>query len=269
MDTSKRMFMQSNLLAAIALTGHRSIAVAGQNELSLPSMEYLSATPQIETTHPRIVSLSQQITKSADSDVEAAIQLHDWVRDEIAFGIPRGFYNATATDVLNEKVGYCNTKATLFNALLRAKGIPTRIRMMDLSAQVLNGLFDPGTSYVDHAITEVFLVRRWTKLDSYVVDSPLAAAAAKRLHGGNVKAAFGIHVDGQVKWDGNQDNFIQCNDNGSIPGYVLKDHGLFADVADFYKRTPESRNKTNAGSALLLRFGASFINRRIQSIRIS
>ena len=44
--------------------------------------------------------------------------------------------------------------------------ISTRIRMMDLSAQVLQGLFDPGTAYVDHAITEVFLAGRWIKVDS-------------------------------------------------------------------------------------------------------
>lgn len=269
MGSSRRLFMRNNLLAAIAFTGHRSMAVTGQKEALLPTLQNLSATLQIETTHPRIVALSQQITKGTARDVDAAIQLHNWVRDEIPFGIPGGFYNTAATDVLDEKVGYCNTKVTLFNALLRAKGIPTRIRMMDLSAQVLNGLFDPGTAYVDHSITEVFLDQRWIKVDSYVVDSQLAAAAAKRLHGGHVKAAFGVHVDGQVTWDGKQDNFIQCKDNGSIPNYVLKDHGLFADIADFYQRSPDSRNKTNVGSALLLRFGASFINRQIQSIRTS
>jgi hypothetical protein len=269
MDNSRRRFMKIKLAAAMTIAADRSVATASTNEAMQPSPENLSATLQIETTHPRIVSLSQRITSAASSDTAAAVLLHDWVRDEIPFGIPRTFYDATATEVLDEKVGYFNTKATLFSALLRARGVPTRIRMMDLSSRVLDGLFDPGTPYVDHAITEVFLDQRWVKVDSYVVDSQLASAAAKRLKESSTKAGFGVHVDGDVKWDGKQDNFIQCKDNGSISNYVLKDHGLFSDVADFYRRIPESRNRKTIGSALLFQFGATFLNRRIQSIRAS
>ena len=221
----------------------------------------------IEAKHPRIIELAQEITRSADSNVKAAVLLHDWVRDEIAFGIPSGFYETTATQTLDAKVGYCNTKVTLFQALLRAKSIPTRMRMMDLSAQVLQGLFDPGSSYVDHAITEVFLSERWVKVDSYVADQRLVAAAAKRLSGSSKKAGYGIHVNGKSQWDGQSDNFIQCLDDGAIANYVMKDHGIFADVADFYRRVSEARNRRTLMNSLVIRFGHSQINKQIQKVR--
>jgi hypothetical protein len=96
--------------------------------------------------------------------------------------------------------------------------------------------------------------------------------AAKKLLVGNstaAKAGFGIHLDGKSEWDGRTKSFIQCVDNQSISGYVLKDHGLFADVADFYRLTAVTRNRKTLVSGLVTRFGSGFINQRIQAIRVS
>jgi transglutaminase-like putative cysteine protease len=232
-----------------------------------PTSENLMSTALIQTSHPRISALAKRITHQAKTNRTAAILIHNWVQDEINFGISSRFYETSATQVLDEKVGYCNTKVSLFNALLRAKGIPTRIRMMDLSAVVLNGLFDPGSSYVDHAITEVFLDSRWTKVDSYIVDKPLADAARKKLIQAREKAGFGIHVDGNSHWDGQSDTFIQCLNNESIDHYVLKDHGIFIDIADFYKKASAPRNRQNFASKLMIRIGSDRINRQIQAVR--
>jgi transglutaminase-like putative cysteine protease len=166
MPMTRRKFTETTVLSAAALSGTRSFATSPRDDRTPPAADNLSATALVETHHPRIAALSKEVTRSADSDRMAAVLLHDWVRDQIAFGIPPGFYETTATEVLDAKVGYCNTKVTLFSALLRARGIPTRMRMMDLSAQVLQGLFDPGTPYVDHAVTEVFLEGRWIAVDS-------------------------------------------------------------------------------------------------------
>lgn len=266
---SRRNFVNTALLAIAPLGGTATVAASTVADRTLPTPENLGATAFIETTHPRIAALSKEISQSAGGDRAAAVLLHDWVRDQIAFGISPGFYETTATEVLNAKVGYCNTKVTLFSALLRARGIPTRMRMMDLSAQVLQGLFDPGTPYVDHAVTEVFLEGQWIAVDSYVVDKPLAMVAAKKLFTGSSKAGFGVHVDGKSEWDARSNNFIQCVDNQSISGYVLKDHGLFADVADFYAKAPAPRNRKTLVYGLMTRFGSSYVNQRIQAVRAS
>jgi transglutaminase-like putative cysteine protease len=271
MKTSKRAFIQTTSgLSAALVAGLRSgntMAATSNDEQAVPTPQNLQSTELIEASNPKIIALAKEITRSAQSNRAAAVLIHDWVRDQIAFGFPAGFYETTATQSLDAKVGYCNTKVSLFNALLRARSIATRIRMVDLSAQVLQGLLDPGTPYVDHALTEVYLDGRWIKVDSYVADKPLAVVAAKRLANTTIKAGFGIHVDGKSDWDGRTDNFIQYMNNETIPNYVLKDHGLFVDVADFYKKAHNPRNRKTLLSGLGIRFGAASINRRIEQIR--
>jgi Transglutaminase-like superfamily len=263
----RRKFIESALYVSTALAARKAMAMMKTDYEDLPTVENLQSTASIETNHPRIAALAKEITRGADSTRVAAVRIHDWVRDQIPFGIPPAFYETSATESLDVKVGYCNTKVTLFNALLRASAIPSRIRLMDLSAQVLHGLLDPGTPYVDHALTEVFLNGRWIKVDSYVVDKPLVVAAMKKLALGSRKAGFGIHSDGNPDWDGHKDNFIQYMDNTSIPNYVLKDHGLFIDVADFYQRVQATRNRKTLISSLGIRLGSVSINQHIQRIR--
>jgi transglutaminase-like putative cysteine protease len=264
----RRKFIQNAFYVSAVLVAGKARATMRTEHEDLPRAEDLQSTTLIETNHPRITALAKEITRGADSTRIAAVRIHDWVRDQIPFGIPPAFYETSATESLDVKVGYCNTKVTLFNALLRASAIPSRIRLMDLSAQVLYGLLDPGTPYVDHALTEVFLNGRWIKVDSYVVDKPLVAAATKKLALGSRKAGFGIHSDGNPDWDGRQDNFIQYMDNTSIPHYVLTDHGLFVDVADFYQKVQTARNRKTLISSLGIRFGSASINQHIQKIRM-
>jgi transglutaminase-like putative cysteine protease len=271
MKLKKRRLIQSAALCSLigytASTTAFSIASQTKNPNEPPTDQNLQSTNLIEASHPRIIALEKQICAKATSDQFAAVLIHRWVRDQIAFGFPPGFYETSATQTLDEKVGYCNTKATLFSALLRARGIPTRLRMVDLSAQVLTGLLDPGTPYVDHGLTEVLLDGRWIKVDSYVVDKPLALAAHRRLAKTTAKAGFGVHMNGSSDWDGRSDHFVQYMDNDAIPNYVLKDHGLFADIADFYQKVNESRNRKTLMSGLAIRLGSSWINRNVDQVR--
>lgn len=234
-----------------------------------PGADDLADTPLIDATHPRIVQLSAALTQGAASRQEAAVRLHDWVRDQIAFGIAPAFYAMRASEVLDAGVGYCNTKSTLLAALLRAAGIPTRTRMVDLSAQVLRGLFDPGTDTVDHALTEVWLNGRWVGVDSQVVDTALARAAAARLAAEGRALGWGIHSAGAPRWDGVAPARIQAVEPPAATGVVLHDHGHFRDVADFYARVPQARNRLTWSRALLIRLGAPGINRSIEQVRRS
>lgn len=215
----------------------------------------------------RIQALAKTITHSATSPIEAAVLIHRWVRDEIAFGIPAQFYDMTASEVLDAKIGFCNTKTTLFSALLAAYGIATRLRMIDLSARVLNGLFDPGTPFVDHAITEVQLADQWYSVDSYVVDYALANQARARLDASGAEVGFGIHRMGSSEWDGASDSLIQAFDDGRNTGYINKQHGYFNDIADFYARTANARNRRTFTTGLIVRLIAASTNRAIDRVR--
>jgi Transglutaminase-like superfamily len=263
----RRTFTKHTVQLTGTLIATKTMARSMQESESPAATPYLTASGLIQTTHPKIVALAKEITIDATTAQAAAVLIHNWVRDRILFGLPPRFYATTAIESLDEKIGYCNTKVSLFNALLRAKNIPTRIRVVDLSAEVLSGVIDPGTPYVDHSFTEVFLEDQWLQVDSYVVDKPLVEAARKKLAASKRIAGFGIHSNGNTQWNGRTHSFIQCMNDGSIPSYVLKDHGLFSDVNEFYQKVQPARNRLNFLSSLGIRFGAPSINQHIQKVR--
>lgn len=196
---------------------------------------FLESGGYIEADHPRIRALVAAITADLVETREKAVRIHDFVRDEVDFGWTSSFYRMPATDVLESGVGYCNTKATLFIAMLRAAGIPARQRFVDISSEVLRGFLTRGNPYLDHSYTEVYLDGRWLGVDSYVVDLPLFRNSQRLLAQSGMKLGYGIHTNGVPTWDGRSDSFIQFVNDGSVPSLTTRDHGVFADVEEFYR----------------------------------
>ncbi|MEM7408244.1 MAG: transglutaminase-like domain-containing protein [Pseudomonadota bacterium] len=178
--------------------------------------------------------LAEVITFGATTQREQAVRIHDYVRDEIAFGWTSEFHRMSPLDVLEARVGYCNTKGTLFIALLRAVGIRARQHFVDMSSDVLWGLAETDGKFVDHSFAEVYLDGRWLKVDSYVVDQPLFKRAQRKLENAGRQLGFGIHREGNIEWDGTEDNFVQFVNDGSVPGFSRRDYGVFKGPADFY-----------------------------------
>lgn len=88
--------------------------------------KYLMETPMLDYASKAIQELIQK-RKWKELDEFHRIQaIYHYVRDEILFG-----YNVDdripASKVLADGYGQCNTKGTLFMALLRAVGIPCRV----------------------------------------------------------------------------------------------------------------------------------------------
>lgn len=240
--------------------------IAGADS-ALPSSGSLQPTRLIDCQHPAITQLAIQLCEGAGSDREKAVRIHDAVRDRVRFGLAPAFYDMKASEVLAAGVGYCNSKTTLFSALLRASGLPTRTRMVDLDAGVLRGLFSPGTDTVDHAIAEVYFDDRWNPVDSYVVDMALEAAARNRLAREARPVGYGIHEDGTSRWDGRSPSFIQAVPGTSTAARIVRVWGTFNDVEEFYRTTPGARNRLNLLTSVLIRLGAPSINRNIDNIR--
>jgi len=195
---------------------------------------FLEPTEWVDSQHPAVIDAARRATRGAATDREKAVRLHDFVRDEIRFGWTHAFYRMRASDVLRARVGYCNTKATLFVGLLRASGIPARQRFVDLDARVLRGLLSTGRAYVDHSFTEVRLGGAWQRVDSYVVDMSLHRAAREKLARDGGELGWGIHRNGTPVWDGTGDAFVQWVDDGSVEWLTTVDHGVFEDSPAFY-----------------------------------
>jgi transglutaminase-like putative cysteine protease len=97
-----------------------------------------------------------------------------------------------ATDVLQTKRGDCNEHTTLYTALSRAAGIPTRISV---------GLvYEKGFFYY-HAWPEIFS-GRWIAIDPTLGQFPADASHIRLLTGGIDKQSRILSVVGKIKVEG-------------------------------------------------------------------
>jgi transglutaminase-like putative cysteine protease len=210
---------------------------------SPPTEADLSVTQYVNHDDPAIVSLAKEIIQKSETNTptEHAILIHNYVRDSILFGWSGRFWNENASEVLRTGRGYCNTKSTLFAALLRSVGIPCRLQFVNISSEILDGIIDPRTPYVEHTYTDVFNTekKRWCHVDSYIVDVPLATAAKEKLTRENKVIGYGLHRDGQSDWNGIDDTFIQYVTNSELNQKLKRPlstqtYGRYDDIGTFY-----------------------------------
>jgi hypothetical protein len=213
------------------------------------------------------VEAVSRITFGSTDEVERAVRIHDFVRDEVLFGWVPSFDAQSASQTLASRVGFCNTKSPLFVAMLRAAGIPARLHFAGINKRILSGLIDPIDRYVDHSYAEVFLGGRWLKVDSYIVDTPLFRAAMQRLRASGRQIGFGVHAKGTSNWDGRSDSFVQFVNDGSCPDLSDVDFGVFDDVPAFYASGKARTPRNFVFRKVVLRTLLHFANRRVRALR--
>jgi transglutaminase-like putative cysteine protease len=227
---------------------------------------YLEATRYIDSTHPSIVETARSVVGDAKTERERAVRIHDFVRDRIRFGWAPAFYDQRASEVLRGGVGFCNTKSTLFVALLRAAGVSARQHFVDINTRIVADFIDPGTPYVDHSFSEVLVDGEWRRVDSYIVDRPLAERARARLTCEGKSLGYGVHRNGVSEWDGTADAFSQLVNDGTMPDLTTRDHGLFDDVGAFYA-SGRAINRLPFPVRLIFGFFTRSANAKIEALR--
>ena len=100
--------------------------------------ELLKETHMLDFNDSRIQSLIENRGWKNLEQFECIKAIYLYVRDEILFG-----YNIddsiSASKVLSDGYGQCNTKGTLFMALLRACKIPCRVHGFTIDKQLQKG----------------------------------------------------------------------------------------------------------------------------------
>lgn len=186
-------------------------------------------------TNLSVKSIALDLTKDVTNEREAAVRLHDFVRDSIRFGVTHRFDDATPEQTLEAGAGHCNPQGRLLVALLRALDIPARMHFVWIRMEVLRGLFPPlfsGFPYAgQHAYVEVDLEGETQNIDSFIVDSPLQRGAVARLRRENRLMGYGTHVDGKVNWQADGDAFSQLVGSEMLLGDV----GPVEDVEAFFR----------------------------------
>ena len=147
---------------------------------------YLAPTAFLQSTDKTLVRKAQEIVGSERDALEAVKRIQAWVYRTIekkpTLSIP------SALDVLKVKVGDCNEHSTLFVALCRALGIPSK-----LSAGIV---YAQGSFYY-HAWAEVF-VGRWVSIDPTMDQLPVDATHICFVEGGLDKQLEIIKLIGVV-----------------------------------------------------------------------
>ncbi|CUO05101.1 transglutaminase domain-containing protein [Hungatella hathewayi] len=106
----------------------------GYNEVD----RYMQETNMLDYSDAQIQKLIQNRGWLELSDFDRIKAIYNYVRDEILFG-----YNIDdsipASKVLADGYGQCNTKGTLFMALLRACNIPCRVHGFTIDKKLQKG----------------------------------------------------------------------------------------------------------------------------------
>jgi hypothetical protein len=150
---------------------------------------YLEATPFMQSDHPRIRALVQQIVAGESDARRAAVRIKDWVYVQIAKEPTVSIPNAL--EVLRTKKGDCNEHTVLFNALARAAGIPARTAV---GVVYLRGAF------YYHAWSEVWL-GEWVTLDSVLNQFPADVTHIKFIEGEIDRQIDILQLIGNLKID--------------------------------------------------------------------
>jgi transglutaminase-like putative cysteine protease len=234
---------------------------------SAPGGEFLGATALIDVAHPSIQSAAARITRGKATDREKAVAIHNFVRDQIAYGFGPKFYDHKASEVLRSRRGFCNPKGTLFIALLRASGIPARQHFVEISGGILHGIVSSRTEWLDHSYTEVWLDGHWILVDSYIVDPPLFAGAQKRLRAEDRAFGYAVHRAGSLTWDGRGSNFSQLVRGHGREPISNRDFGVHPDVQTFYAATPSASNRMDSQMRAFFRLATGPLNGRLHELR--
>ena len=137
---------------------------------------YLTETPMLDFSAPAIENLIERRGWRSLSEFERIKTIYNYVRDEILFG-----YNTDdsipASKVLADGYGQCNTKGTLFMALLRSCGIQCRVHGFTIDKRLQKGamtglVYALAPKNVFHSWVEVYLDDVWYELEAFILDKP-------------------------------------------------------------------------------------------------
>lgn len=135
---------------------------------------YLRETPLLNFSATNIQRLiNDRLWKKADEYHRIKL-IYNYVRDEILFG-----YNIDdgipASKVLADGYGQCNTKGTLFMALLRGVNIPCRVHGFLIDKKLQKGamtgmIYRNAPQNIFHSWVEVYLEGIWYELEAFILD---------------------------------------------------------------------------------------------------
>ena len=197
---------------------------------------YLQETSLLDFSHNSIQQLISDKHWRALPTQDAIAAVYNFVRDDILFG-----YNADdnipASQVLADGYGQCNTKSTLFMALLRALGIPCRLHGFSIFNALQRGaipayLMPLAPKRILHSWVEVQLADKWLDIEGFIIDQPFLRQVQQTFGDCGGFSGYGIAVTclqkPQNEFNGGH-TYIQAEG-------IADDFGLFTQPDEFYAK---------------------------------
>ncbi|MBI5641751.1 MAG: transglutaminase domain-containing protein [Nitrospirae bacterium] len=151
---------------------------------------YLEESFSVKSDDPETVALAGKIVRKESDPLRAARLIHDWVFANIEK--VRTVSMPVSTEVLKTRKGDCNEHASLFTALARAAGVPSRIAL---------GLVYGDGSMHYHAWPEIF-AGEWIAVDPTLGQFPADASHIRLIIGDIDKQTKILSVLGKIKIEG-------------------------------------------------------------------
>ena len=224
-----------------------------------------ASTPLLDYQHPSIQTLIADKKWLALGEYERIGRIYDFVRNDVAFG-----YNEDdtmpASRVLADGFGQCNTKATLFMALLRASGVACRFHGFTIDKSLQKGVV-AGLAYalaprsIIHSWVEVQFDGRWINLEGLILDADYLRSLQHMFPETTAFCGLGVGTlnlkTPAVQWQG-KDTYIQKEG-------INSDLGVFANPDAFYAQY--GANLSGLKRWLYRHVVRHWMNKNVQRIR--
>lgn len=198
--------------------------------------KYLESTSIVDFEHPSIQHLITERQWLHLNDFNKIGAAYHFVKDEVLFGYNKSD-DISASAVLNDGYGQCNTKGNLLMALLRGLGIECRFHGFTINQQLQKGaipsyVFWLAPQYIIHSWVEVYFDGSWVNLEGFIIDKQyLSAIQQKFVQTNNVFCGFGIATtclsSPDTDWKG-ASTYIQKEG-------IHDDFGIYNSPDEFYR----------------------------------
>lgn len=206
--------------------------------------KYLEETRLLDFSHTSIKQLIKSKKWESLSEFHRIQRIYNYVRDEIRFGYNMGDH-ISASQILADGYGQCNTKSTLLMALLRAVGIPNRIHGFTIDKALQKGAitgiwYRVAPQNILHSWVEVLWDNEWYFLEGVILDREyLNALQNNNQEISGVFCGYGIFTEEfrnpVIDWNKNH-TFIQRMG-------INNDFGVFDSPDQFYAKHHQNLGK--------------------------
>lgn len=227
---------------------------------------YLKETKMLDYSAKTIRNLIRERKWLNLDEFHRILEIYNYVRDEILFG-----YNVsddiTASHVLADGYGQCNTKGTLFMALLRAVRIPCRVHGFTIDKRLQKGamtgfVYKSAPRNIFHSWVEVYYENTWYELEGFIIDRQYLTKL--QLSNRSCQGAFcgyGVAVtdfqNPEIDWKGNN-TYIQSEG-------INQDFGIYDSPDEMRKEHGQELSRMK--NYLYQHVGRHLMNRNVRKIR--